>query len=171
MIYYPLSTLMLAGIRDICVITTPEDQESFRRLLGDGSWLGLNLHYEVQLRPEGIAQAFMIAKEFVGRDAVSLVLGDNIFYGHEFPKALQRAVSRKSGGTVFAYQVRDPSRYGVVEFDKDGKAVSIEEKGKILEITIAAADVNALRAALNSYLRWVRVGIEVADLRQASNGN
>jgi glucose-1-phosphate thymidylyltransferase len=128
MIYYPLSTLMLAGIRDILIITTPEDQSSFQRLLGDGSALGLRLSYEMQPRPEGLAQAFIIGKEFVGKDRVALVLGDNIFYGHGLPNYLKSAAARASGATVFAYQVRDPQRYGVVEFDARGKAKSLAEK-------------------------------------------
>ncbi len=128
MIYYPLSTLMLAGIRDILIITTPEDQPSFERLLGDGSGLGLRLSYAEQPRPEGLAQAFIIGKDFVGSDRAALILGDNIFYGHGLPEYLRSAAERKTGATVFAYQVRDPQRYGVVEFDARGKAVSLAEK-------------------------------------------
>jgi glucose-1-phosphate thymidylyltransferase len=128
MIYYPLSTLMLAGIRQILVITTPEDQEAFQRLLGDGSQLGLSLVYDVQPRPEGLAQAFLIGRRFIGEDPVALALGDNIFYGHGLPELLRSAAERASGATVFAYWVRDPERYGVVEFDLDGRAVSLEEK-------------------------------------------
>ena len=128
MIYYPLSTLMLAGIREILIITTPEDQASFKRLLGDGADLGLKLSYAVQPKPEGLAQAFIIGAKFVGEDRVALVLGDNIFYGHGLPEALRSAASRPDGATVFAYQVRDPQRYGVVEFDAQYRAVSLEEK-------------------------------------------
>jgi glucose-1-phosphate thymidylyltransferase len=128
MIYYPLSALMLAGIRDILIITTPHEQEGFRRLLDDGKWLGLNFHYAVQPNPEGLAQAFLIGREFVGKDNVALVLGDNIFYGHGFTEDLKRAAARNTGATVFAYQVKDPERYGVVEFGKDGKARSLQEK-------------------------------------------
>jgi len=128
MIYYPLSTLMLAGIRDILVITTPHEQEGFIRLLGDGGNLGLCLSYAVQPRPEGIAQAFLIGRKFIGRAAVALALGDNIFYGHGLPDYLRRAASRATGATVFAYRVRDPERYGVVEFDANGRAASLEEK-------------------------------------------
>ncbi|MEK7381859.1 MAG: glucose-1-phosphate thymidylyltransferase RfbA [Elusimicrobiota bacterium] len=128
MIYYPLSTLMLAGVRDILVITTPEDQESFQRLLGDGSGIGLHLSYAAQPKPEGLAQAFIIGRKFVGADRVALVLGDNIFYGQGLTPLLQAAAAREKGATVFAYQVRDPQRYGVVEFDADGKAKSLEEK-------------------------------------------
>lgn len=130
MIYYPLSTLMLAGIREILVITTPQDQAQFQRLLGDGSQYGIELTYAVQPSPDGLAQAFIIGKEFVGSDNVALVLGDNIFYGHGLPEDLRRAAERKDGATVFAYQVRDPERYGVVEFDAGGRAISLEEKPK-----------------------------------------
>ena len=128
MIYYPLSTLMLAGIREILIITTPEDQASFQRLLGDGADLGLKLSYAAQPKPEGLAQAFIIGAKFVGKDHVALVLGDNIFYGHGLPESLRAAAARPDGATVFAYQVRDPQRYGVVEFDAKGKAVSLAEK-------------------------------------------
>lgn len=128
MIYHPLTTLMLAGIREILVITTPEDQPAFRRLLRDGSHLGLRIEYAAQPRPEGLAQAFLIGREFVGRDAVALALGDNIFYGHRFADYLQSAAARTEGATVFAYRVRDPQRYGVVEFDGSGRAIGLAEK-------------------------------------------
>ena len=128
MIYYPLSTLMLAGIRDILVITTPEDNDSFKRLLGNGSDFGINLSYAVQPSPDGLAQAFIIGEEFIGDSNVCLVLGDNIFYGQSFSKTLKNAASRGKGATVFGYQVKDPERFGVVEFDADMKAISIEEK-------------------------------------------
>lgn len=127
MVYYPLSTLMMAGIRDILIITTPHEQEQFKRLLGDGSDIGINLSYAVQPSPDGLAQAFIIGEEFIGGDKVALVLGDNIFYGHNFDESLKQCVDVE-GGTVFAYQVSDPERYGVVEFDGDMQAVSIEEK-------------------------------------------
>jgi len=128
MIYYPLSTLMLSGVRDVLVITTPEDRPAFERLLGDGSAIGLRISYAAQPKPEGLAQAFLIGRDFVGKDRVALVLGDNIFYGHGLPNYLRSAAAREEGATVFAYQVRDPQRYGVVEFDASGKAVRLEEK-------------------------------------------
>lgn len=128
MIYYPISTLMLAGIRDILIISTPQDTPRFEQLLGDGSQWGLNLQYKVQESPDGLAQAFIIGEEFIGEDNCALVLGDNIFYGHDLPKQLEAAVNQQSGATVFAYHVNDPERYGVVEFDKEGVAVSLEEK-------------------------------------------
>ena len=128
MVYYPLSTLMLAGIREILIITTPHDQASFQRLLGDGSALGMRFTYAAQPRPDGLAQAFVIGREFVGTDGVALALGDNIFYGNELVASLRRAADKVSGATVFAYRVRDPERYGVVEFDRTGRAITIEEK-------------------------------------------
>lgn len=130
MIYYPLSTLMLAGIREVLIITTPEDNESFQRLLGDGSDFGIHLTYAVQPSPDGLAQAFLIGEDFIGNDSVCLVLGDNIFYGQSFTQTLRRAAQRESGATVFGYQVKDPERFGVVEFDSEMRAVSIEEKPK-----------------------------------------
>ena len=128
MIYYPLSILMLAGIREILVITTPEDAVNFKRLLGSGNQWGLRLSYAEQPKPEGLAQAFIIGKDFIRNDRAALVLGDNIFWGHGLAEALRRAVSRKNGATVFAYRVTDPQRYGVVEIDARGKAVGLEEK-------------------------------------------
>ncbi len=128
MIYYPISVLMLAGIRDILIITTPEDQASFQRLLGDGARYGVKFTYAVQPRPEGLAQAFIIGKEFIGNDNVALVLGDNIFYGAHLSRLVKAAAQRKEGATVFGYYVCDPERFGVVEFDEHGNAVSIEEK-------------------------------------------
>ncbi len=127
MIYYPLSTLMMAGIRDILIITTPDDQEQFQRLLGDGKELGINLQYAVQPKPEGLAQAFIIGEEFIGSDKIALILGDNIFYGEDFGASLKNCVD-PDGGTVFAYKVSDPERYGELEFDANNQAVSIEEK-------------------------------------------
>jgi glucose-1-phosphate thymidylyltransferase len=128
MVYYPLSTLMLAGIRSVLLITTPHEQEAFRRLLGDGSAIGMRIEYAAQPRPDGLAQAFIIGREFIGADRVTLALGDNIFYGAHFSDYLRSAAARESGATVFGYQVRDPERYGVVEFDERGRAVSLEEK-------------------------------------------
>ena len=128
MIYYPISALMLAGIRHILVITTPHEQDGFRRLLGDGSELGLTIEYASQPKPEGLAQAFVIGREFVDRDRVALALGDNVFYGAHFSDYIRGAADREVGATVFAYWVRDPERYGVVEFDAEGRAVSLEEK-------------------------------------------
>lgn len=128
MIYYPLSVLMLAGIRDVLIITTPHDQEAFQRVLGDGSEFGINLSYAVQENPDGLAQAFLIGENFIGDDSVCLVLGDNIFWGQGFTPKLLDAVKQKRGATVFGYQVKDPERFGVVEFDKNYKALSIEEK-------------------------------------------
>ena len=128
MIYYPLSVLMLAGIQDILIITTPEDKESFERLLGDGSQFGIRLQYAIQPSPDGLAQAFIIGEEFIGHSNVCLVLGDNIFYGQGFTPMLKQAVAREKGATVFGYQVKDPERFGVVEFDAQKRAVSLEEK-------------------------------------------
>ena len=128
MIYYPMSVLMLAGIRDILVITTPEDNASFKRLLGDGSDFGISISYAVQPSPDGLAQAFIIGEEFIGNDNVCLVLGDNIFYGQSFTQTLKQAAAKTHGATVFGYQVKDPERFGVVEFDENFNALSIEEK-------------------------------------------
>jgi len=182
MIYYPMSTLMLAGIREILVITTPEDQPAFRRLLGDGSAFGIRLEYAVQPRPEGLAQAFVIGREFVGRDRVALALGDNIFYGTGFAELVRNAAARELGATVFAYRVRDPQRYGVVELGKDGRALSLEEKPQhprsLLAVTglyfydnrvleIAAGLVPSPRGELEitdvnlAYLREQRLHVEV----------
>jgi len=128
MVYYPLSTLMLSGIRQVLIITTPHEQDGFKRLLGDGSEIGLQIQYAAQPRPEGLAQAFIIGRDFVGADRVTLALGDNIFYGAHFSEYLRAAAAREVGATVFGYQVRDPERYGVVEFGPDGRALSLEEK-------------------------------------------
>jgi glucose-1-phosphate thymidylyltransferase len=131
MIYYPLTTLMLAGIRDILLISTPQDTPRFEQLFGNGSAWGLNISYAVQPSPDGLAQAFIIGKNFIGKDDSALVLGDNIFYGHDFASQLVRAAAKPSGATVFAYHVNDPERYGVAEFDAAGKAISLEEKPKL----------------------------------------
>lgn len=128
MVYYPLSSLLLAGITEILLISTPEDTPRFEQMLGDGSQWGISLSYAVQDSPDGLAQAFLIGEKFIGKDACALVLGDNIFYGHDLAKQLKRAAVKQTGATVFAYQVQDPQRYGVIEFDKDGHALSIEEK-------------------------------------------
>lgn len=130
MIYYPLSTLMLAGIREILIISTPRDLPTFEELLGDGSQLGLEMHYAVQEYPRGLAEAFIIGADFIGDDSVAMVLGDNIFYGQSFSKILKEAAARDKGATIFGYYVKDPSEYGVVEFDENGMAISIEEKPK-----------------------------------------
>ena len=131
MIYYPLSTLMLAGIREVLIISTPRDIKVFEELLGDGSQLGMSFSYAVQETPRGLADAFIVGEKFIGNDRVALVLGDNIFYGQSFSKVLMRAAQRESGATIFGYYVKDPREYGVVEFDEDGKAISIEEKPDI----------------------------------------
>ena len=128
MIYYPLSTLMLAGIRDILIISTPRDLPTFKELFGDGSQLGMKFRYKVQTEPRGLADAFILGEKFIGKDRVALVLGDNIFYGQSFSKVLRAAAAREEGATIFGYYVKDPREYGVVEFDKDGKAISLEEK-------------------------------------------
>ena len=128
MIYYPLSTLMLAGIRAILIISTPQDLPKFEQLFGDGSQIGLSFSYKVQNAPNGLAEAFIIGEDFIGKDNVCLVLGDNIFYGHNLPSILKNAVNRREGATIFGYYVKDPERYGVVEFDKSGNVISIEEK-------------------------------------------
>lgn len=128
MIYYPLSTLMLAGIRDVLIITTPEDNDSFKRLLGDGSEFGITIQYAIQPSPDGLAQAFLVGEEFIGNDSVCLVLGDNIFWGQGFTDKLLKAANKPNGATVFGYKVKDPERFGIVEFDENLKAISIEEK-------------------------------------------
>jgi glucose-1-phosphate thymidylyltransferase len=141
MIYYPLSTLMLAGIRDILLITKPEDQDQFRRLLGDGSDFGVRFAYATQETPRGLADAFIVGRDFVGRDPVALVLGDNIFYGHGFTELLRAAAGRARGATIFGYEVKDPQRYGIVEFDGERKPVSIEEKPAVPKSNYAVTGI------------------------------
>jgi glucose-1-phosphate thymidylyltransferase len=171
MIYYPLSTLMFAGIRDILVITTPEDQPLFSRLLGDGERFGLNLTYAAQDRPRGLADAFIVGRDFVGSDSVALILGDNIFYGHGLPELLSRAVAQQSGATIFGYSVKDPNRYGVVELDASGRAISIEEKPQVPKSKIAVTglyfyDNNVLDIA-KSIKPSGRGELEITDINNA----
>jgi glucose-1-phosphate thymidylyltransferase len=170
MVYYPLSTLMLAGIRDILIITTPHEQDGFRRLLGDGSEIGLTIAYETQARPEGIAQAFLIGRSFIGGDRVALALGDNIFYGAHFSDLLRAAAARETGATVFAYRVRDPQRYGVVKFDQAGRAISLEEKPAhprspfaVTGLYFYDAEVVDIAAALNPSARGE---LEITDINR-----
>jgi glucose-1-phosphate thymidylyltransferase len=161
MIYYPLSTLMLAGIRDILVISTPQDTPRFEALLGDGKRWGISLRYAVQPRPEGIAQAFLVGREFIGGERVALVLGDNIFYGNELASMLKRAAQRERGATVFAYPVSDPQRYGVVEFDREGRVAAIEEK---------PAQPKSRHAVVGIYFYDRRVGEIAAALKPSARG-
>ena len=171
MIYYPLSTLMLAGIRQVLVITTPHEQDGFRRLLEDGRWLGMDIEYATQPSPEGIAQAFLIGRDFIGSDAVALVLGDNIFYGHGFPDSLRIATQRTTGATVFAYQVRDPERYGVVEFDAQGQAISLAEKPVEPRSTYAVTGLyfydNQVVQIASNLKPSARGELEITDLNRA----
>ena len=171
MIYYPISVLMLAGIREILIITTPEDQSSFQRLLGDGSRFGIKLAYAVQPRPEGLAQAFIIGKEFIGKDSVALVLGDNIFYGANFSKLLRTAAARKEGATIFGCYVCDPERFGVVEFDQEGNAVSIEEKPVVPKSNYAVTGLyfydNSVIEIAGNIKPSARGELEITDVNNA----
>ena len=171
MVYYPISVLMLAEIRDILIITTPQDLALYRNLFGDGSRLGMRFEYAVQPRPEGLAQAFIIGREFVGADSVTLVLGDNIFFGHTLPELLKHATERSSGATVFAYEVPDPQRYGIVNFDATGQAVALEEKPREPKSTWAVTGlyvydnrVLAIAAALKPSARGE---LEITDVNKA----
>jgi glucose-1-phosphate thymidylyltransferase len=177
MIYYPLCTLMLAGIRDILVISTPDDAPKFQMLLGDGGQYGIRLQYQIQQKPEGIAQAFLLGEAFIGSSACALVLGDNIFYGHDFAKDLREAANKQRGARVFAYPVHDPERYGVVEFDGKGRALSIEEKPKEPKSRYAVTglyfyDNNVVKIA-KSLKPSARGELEITDVNKAymKNGN
>ena len=170
MIYYPLSVLMLAGIRDILIITTPEDGPQFQKLLKDGSAFGLSIQYEVQPRPEGLAQAFVIGRDFIGGDPSCLILGDNIFYGHGLTESLQAASHRLEGATVFGYWVRDPERYGVAEFDAEGRVVSLEEKPKAPKSHWAVTGLYFYDNAVIDFARDLRPGargeLEITDINR-----
>lgn len=171
MIYYPLSTLMQAGIRDVLIITTPEHQELFQALLGDGSHLGISISYAVQAEPRGLAEAFIIGRAFVDRDPVMLVLGDNLFYGHGLPELMHSAIERKTGATVFAYKVSDPERYGVVELDAECRAVSIEEKPRAPKSNYAVTGLYVYDNAVLDIVRDVKPSprgeLEITDVNAA----
>ena len=175
MIYYPLSTLMMAGIRDILIITTPEDIENFKKLLGDGSQWGISLSYIPQLVKKGIADAFILGEDFIGADRVALILGDNIFYGNGFEQILQSAKQNTAGATVFVYEVRDPERFGVVSFDKDGNAVSLEEKPKTPKSNFAVTGLYFYDNKVVSYAKNLqpsaRGELEITDLNKVYLAN
>ena len=156
MIYYPLSVLMLAGLREVAIITTPEDQEQFRRLLGDGSQWGMRFAYVAQPKPEGLAQAYLLTEDFLGGSPSTMVLGDTVFYGHDLPLLLERAGERPRGGTVFGYQVADPERYGVVAFDREGRVLSIEEKPEAPKSNFAVTGIYVLDGSAPSRARAVK---------------
>ena len=175
MIYYPLSTLMMAGIRDILIITTPEDIDNFKKLLGDGSQWGISLSYIPQLVKKGIADAFILGEDFIGADRVALILGDNIFYGNGFEQILQSAKQNTAGATVFAYEVRDPERFGVVSFDKDGNAVSLEEKPKPPKSNFAVTGLYFYDNKVVSYAKQLKPSsrgeLEITDLNKVYLAN
>ena len=171
MIYYPLSVLMLAGLREVAIITTPEDQDQFRRLLRDGSQWGMRFEYIAQPRPEGLAQAYLLAEAFLAGAASTMILGDNVFYGHDLPAMLRRAGERPEGGTVFGYQVADPERYGVVAFDAEGRVLSIEEKPAKPQSNFAVTGIYVLDATAPARARAVKPSprgeLEITDLLNA----
>ena len=175
MIYYPISVLMLAGIREILVISTPEDIEGYQRLLGNGSNFGLDIEYAVQPSPDGLAQAFIIGEEFIGDSSVALILGDNIFYGQHFSDNLKTAISKKSGATIFGYRVRDPERFGVVEFDFEGKALSIEEKPLVPKSNYAVTGLyfydNDVIQIAKSIQPSKRGELEITDINKVYQAN